>query len=143
MQLRPEPCTNAAQGYSLTREEIETRRPALASDLFRMVPGVRLEYGRQGEAPLLRYRGCRPDLVLDGVPLTGAVAVDDIVTMDDVEAVEVHSGTFFPARVGARSCATVMVWTREGSRAEGGRPLTLRGGLAAAAFVALSILLTR
>ncbi|MCJ7629704.1 MAG: hypothetical protein MUO50_15115, partial [Longimicrobiales bacterium] len=29
------------QGYSLTREEIETRRPALASDLFRMVPGVR------------------------------------------------------------------------------------------------------
>lgn len=133
----------AGQGYSLTREEIEAHRPLRASDLFRRIPGVQLETPRRGGAPLLRFRGCYPDVVLDGAPLGQPVAIDQILTPDDIEAVEVHSGAFFPARVGIRSCGTVMIWSREGSSVEPGKAFTFGRFLAAAVFVALSVLLTR
>ncbi|MDP2957494.1 MAG: carboxypeptidase regulatory-like domain-containing protein [Longimicrobiales bacterium] len=131
------------QGYSMTREEFEGRRPQRASDLFRLMPGVSLQQQRRGGAPVLRYRGCVADLVLDGVPLTGPTAIDDVVSVADIEGVEVHSGIMFPASIGAASCATVMIWTREGGRDEKGRPMTRRRLLAIVGFVALSILLTR
>lgn len=133
----------AGGGYSLTREEIEARRPSRATDVFRVVPGVQVVTPPRGGPPLLRFRGCYPEVVLDGVPLQGPVALDQIVTVDDIEAVEVHSGTFLPARPGVRACATVRVWTREGSSSEEGHGISLRRLLAVGAFVALSLLLAR
>lgn len=132
----------SGQGYSLTREEIESHRPLRASDIFRRVPGVSLGRSGRQNLPLLRFRGCVADIVLDGVPLQGPVSLDEILSPDDVEAVEVHSAAFMPSRTGTQACGTVMVWTREGSP-EGGRRLTLKRALVAAAFVALAILLTR
>lgn len=131
------------QGSSITREEFESRHPARASDVFRLLPGVSVGPGRRGNSGLLRYRGCSPDLVLDGVPLVGDTAVDDILSVMDIEAVEVHSGVLFPSRGMGSSCGTVMIWTREGSRAEEGRPMTWRRAGVVAGFVLLSILLTR
>ncbi len=130
------------QGHGISREEFERRRPSRASDLFRLMPGVQLQHSRRGGAPLVRYRGCQADIVLDGVPLTAPTAVDDILSVDDIEGVEVHSGVFFPASVGAASCATVMIWTREGGLDEKGRPMTWRRLLAVGGFVALAMLLT-
>lgn len=130
------------QGYGITRQEFEQRRPQRASDLFRLMPGVTLQPSRRGGAPVVRYRGCVADIVLDGVPLSGPTAVDDIVSVDDIEGVEVHSGVMFPASIGAASCSTVMIWTREGSQDEKGRPMTWRRLLAVAGFVGLAMLLT-
>lgn len=134
----------AGQGYTLTRAEFESRNPSRVSDIFRLVPGVQLEISRRSPgAPLIRFRGCYPDVVLDGVPLVGLVALDDILSVNHVEAVEVHSGTFFPARPGRRSCGTVMVWTRDPGQMGGGGPLSLKKLLVVAVLAGLSILLTR
>lgn len=131
------------QGFSITREEFESRHPARPSDVFRMIPGVSVQPGRRGASGELRYRGCSPDLVLDGVPLVGATAVDDILTVMDIEAVEVQSGVMFPSRGMGSACGTVMIWTREGSREELGRPMTWRRAGVVAGLVLLTILLTR
>lgn len=130
------------QGYSMTRAEIEDRRASRASDLFRAVPGVRLVRTRNGDA-LLQFRDCLAQVVLDGVPLQGTVSVDQILGVHDIEAIEVHSGTFFPTRLGVRACGTVMVWTREGSATEPGSGVTVGTVLTALALVALSALLLR
>jgi hypothetical protein len=131
------------QGFSITREEFEARHPMRASDIFRLLPGISVQPGRRGGSGELRYRGCSPDLVLDGVPLIGATAVDDILSPMDIEAVEVQSGVLFPSRGMGSSCGTVMIWTREGDRHEVGHPMTWRRAGVVAGFVLLSILLTR
>jgi len=131
------------QGFSITREEFEYRHPARASDVFRLLPGVSVQLGRRGGTGELRYRGCSPDLVLDGVPLVGATSVDDIVSVMDIEAIEVQSGVMFPSRGMGSACGTVMIWTREGDRDELGRPMTWRRAAVAAGFVLLAVLLTR
>lgn len=133
----------AGQGYTLTREEVEAHQPSRVTDVFRMVPGVRLVRPRGGGDPLVQFRGCYADVALDGVPLQGPVALDQILTVNDIEAVEVHSGTFFPTRPGVRSCGTVMIWTREGISGEAGHGLSLKRLLAVGVFVALSLLLAR
>jgi hypothetical protein len=131
------------QGFSITREEFESRHPARASDVFRLLPGVSVQPGRRGGSGLLRYRGCSPDLVLDGVPLVDATAPDDILSVMDIEAVEVQSGVLFPSRGMGSSCGTVMIWTREGDRNELGHPMTWRRAVAVAGFILLAFLLTR
>lgn len=130
------------QGSSLTRQEFASRSPARPSDLFRLLPGVSIESSRRGSG-YLRYRGCSPTLVLDGVPLVGPTSPDDILLVSDIEAVEVQSGVFFPAMGAMSTCGTVMVWTREGGREEGGKPLTWRRIAFAAGFVVVAVLLTR
>ncbi|MCK7577382.1 MAG: Plug domain-containing protein [Chromatiales bacterium] len=80
------------QGSGITRQEFERRNPTRPSDVFRLLPGVSVGPGRRGNAGLLRYRGCSPDLVLDGVPLVGGTAPDDILSVMDIEAVEVSPG---------------------------------------------------
>jgi len=131
------------QGFSITREEFESWHPARPSDVFRLLPGVSVQPGQRGGSGELRYRGCSPDLVLDGVPLVGATAVDDILTVMDIEAIEVQSGVLFPSRGMGSACGTVMIWTREGSRSELGRPMTWRRAGVVAGFVVLVLLLTR
>lgn len=131
------------QGFSITREEFESRHPLRPSDVFRLIPGISIQPGRRGAGGTLRYRGCAADIVLDGVPLVDATAVDDILTVMDIEAVEVHSGVMFPSRGMGSSCATVMIWTREGDRHEPGHPMTWRRAGVVAGFILGVLLLTR
>lgn len=131
------------QGFSVTREEFESRHPARPSDVMRLIPGLTVQPGRRGGGGTLRYRGCSPDIVLDGVPLLDATAVDDILSVMDIEAVEVQSGVLFPSRGMGSSCGTVMIWTREGDRHEPGRPMTWKRAGVVAGFILLTLLLTR
>ncbi len=131
------------QGFSVTREEFESRNPSRPSDVLRLIPGISVQPGRRGGSGTLRYRGCSPDIVLDGVPLLDATAVDDILTVMDIEAVEVQSGVLFPSRGMGSACGTVMIWTREGDRNELGHPMTWRRAGVVAGFILLTLLLTR
>lgn len=131
------------QGYFATRQEWEARNPIRPSDIFRLMPGVQVDPGRRGGGGMLRFRGCRPDLVLDGVPLVGPTSVDDILQVADIEAVEVQSGAYLQTRPGAAPCGTVTIWTREGTRDEKGRPMTWRRWLAVGGFVLFAIVMTR
>lgn len=131
------------QGYFLTRQEFEKRSPTRPSDVFRMMPGVQVVPTRRPGSAMLQFRGCTPDLVLDGVPLVGPTSVDDIVHVGDIEAVEVQSGAHFQTRPGASPCGTVTIWTREGGRDENGRPMTWRRWLAVGGFVLLALVMAR
>ncbi len=129
------------QGYSLTREEIEAHRPMLATDVFRRIPGVRLMPSRLGN--LVNFRGCTPDVIVDGTPLSGPVPIDDILAAEDLEAVEVFSSAYAPIAVSRSQCGVVMIWTREGRHNEQGNPLTWKRVLAAVGFIAFAIFMTR
>lgn len=113
-------------GIFLTRQEIALRSPAYTTDLLRGAPGVSVQPARDRPGyDLLLRGGCRPTYYLNGIPqLPGTFHLNNLGP-EDVEAMEVYSGT---ARVPPRfqrdrhatdprgvttSCAgAVVVWLR-------------------------------
>lgn len=113
--------SRGAGGHFLTREAIERRNPINMTDLFRMVPGARVESRGFGRT-VVRFRGARnPPLVwLDGTPLYAAEFDLDSVDPRTFEGVEIYSG---PASVPAEflgnrgissTGGTIILWTKEG-----------------------------
>ncbi|HSW31065.1 MAG TPA: TonB-dependent receptor [Longimicrobiales bacterium] len=131
------------QGYFITRQEFEKRSPTRPSDIFRTMPGVQLVPTPRLGSAVLRFRGCTPDVVLDGILLVRPTSVDDIVRVGDIEAVELKSGAYLQTRPGASPCGTVTIWTREGGRDVNDRPMTWRRWLAAGGLVLVALVLTR
>jgi hypothetical protein len=125
--------TGSGFGSYFTREEIEQIRPMRVSDLLVRLPGVHLEgsgAGRSRTVLMARSRaltsgdggGCAAQIFVDGRLMNRGglgglreVAIDDLVTPDDVEGVEVYQGlSSVPAEFfnpGAR-CGVVAIWTR-------------------------------
>lgn len=92
--------------------EIENLRPRHLSELMRSVGGVRLYPAKLGN--IVRIRGCRPLLWLDGVPLRLA-ELDETINMHDVGAVEVYNSFagIPPQYVDrATNCGAVVVWSK-------------------------------
>lgn len=99
-------------GQFFDEASIREKHPRHLSDLMRFVPGARLIPGRIGN--VVRIRGCRPMLWVDGVRVPGA-ELDETVNMDDVLAVEVYNSFagIPPQYVDRRSnCGAVIVWTK-------------------------------
>lgn len=129
-------------GHSLTRDEIEARQAGFVSDLIRTMPGVTVSPRVMGAGGVLRMRGgCVPDVILDGVRLSQPVALDDILTIEDLEGLEVYSGATSPVEYSHSSCGTVLAWTRDPGRS-GGEPWSWKRIGAAAGFLLLGFLLT-
>jgi TonB family protein len=113
--------SRSAGGHFLSREQIERRNPMNMTDLFRMVPGARVESRGFGRT-VVRFRGARnPPLVwLDGTPLYAGEFDLDSVDPRSFEGVEIYAG---PASVPAEflgnrgissTGGTIILWTREG-----------------------------
>ncbi len=103
-------------GTAVDREAIEVRDPHLVSDLLREFPGVQLRTGGElGRGADVRLRGgCRSLYVLDGVVLTGAGSLDEIVSVVDVEGMEVHQQASVPIEYRSlTNCGVIMLWTRD------------------------------
>ena len=102
-------------GRFITRADLETN-PRQVSSLLGMIPGVQVTpaTGLTGGGRLSMRGGCRPDLVLDGVPLRplASLSIDDYLTAQEVEAIEVYRGVETPFRFGSSPCGVVVVWTR-------------------------------
>lgn len=99
-------------GQFFDSESIEAKNPRQLSELLRFVPGVRLIPTTAGN--VVRIRGCRPLLWIDGVRLPGA-EVDEWVNMRDVAAVEVYNSYagIPPQYVDrATNCGAVVVWMK-------------------------------
>ncbi len=106
-------------GTHFTPQEIESIDPTLVSDLFRRVPGMRLQYGLAGEARVVSRRStsltlgpCPVPVYLDGIRM-----VDwnlDRVTPQDVEAIEVYHHVATPIEYTSMfsTCGVVLIWTR-------------------------------
>lgn len=104
-------------GHFITREQIERRRPAYATDLLRQAPGLRIAPARRIGYAVRGRGGCLPVVVIDGMKLGVASSlVDEWVRPDDIEGIEIYSavGTA-PAEFSMyeNGCAMIVIWTRE------------------------------
>jgi hypothetical protein len=138
------------QGRYLSRPEIERRNPTRPTDIFRMEPSVRLErlviQDVWTEVLMMRSLGddCEPAIYIDGFPLPprvgmSGISIDDLLTVDDVEGVEIYSSHLtapLELHVPQDACGVIALWTRPGR----GRPHTWKR-VAVGALLAGMILL--
>ena len=96
------------------QEEIRKRGAIFPSDLFRTVPGVRVQTS-MSRGNEIRIRGCQPIVWIDGQRVPG-VELDEVTTPGDIAGIE-----FYPSMAGtpakysersARPCGTLLVWTK-------------------------------
>ena len=80
--------------------------PLYISDIFRRLPGVRVENGQ-----ILGRRTCNLRVFLDGVPMEGWDF--DSIPAEYLEGMEVYQGLAVPIQYGP-SCGVVLLWTRGG-----------------------------
>jgi hypothetical protein len=105
---------NSSFGYFIDQPEIRKRAPRFVSELFRTIPGARIQVSRRiGNTVTLR--GCQPRIWVDGVR-TQDTELDEVANVDEVAALEVY-----PSWAGTppqymdretRACGTIIVWSR-------------------------------
>jgi hypothetical protein len=105
---------NSSFGYFIDQPEITKRAPRFVSELFRTIPGARIQVShRIGNTVTLR--GCQPRIWVDGVR-TQDTELDEVANVDEVAALEVY-----PSWAGTppqymdretRACGTIIVWSR-------------------------------
>jgi hypothetical protein len=108
-------------GHFVTRDEIERRNPPNVTDMFRMIPGARVESRGPGRT-IVRFRGsqCAPLTWLDGTPLFAGEFDLDAISPRSLEGIEIYSGPssvpteFLGTRSISSSCGTIILWSRQG-----------------------------
>jgi hypothetical protein len=112
---------SSGAGHFVTEAQIARRNPIETSDLFRALPGVRLEYNPQSHADYIVQRGiwgdCSPALYVDGLYMTNMLSADDINVMTrpaDLAGIEVYPAGTVPAQYqrGLSGCGTILFWTK-------------------------------
>jgi hypothetical protein len=114
-------------GRYITAEDIARRRPAVTSELFRVVPGMRVERTGLGETQI-QMRGTFEELCSPGVYIDGQfmrdLSADDIdtwVNPNEVGGIEIYTGPgtpvqFTPGMAGGglaqQVCGSVVIWTK-------------------------------
>lgn len=104
---------NPSFGRFFEQAEIEKRRPAHISDLFRTVPGVSLTAVGIGNS--VRLRGCKPTVWVDGIRLPGA-ELDDVASAPDIAGIELYtSWAGLPAEYKdqeTQACGVIVLWSK-------------------------------
>lgn len=105
-------------GVFLTRQQLDQRGASQFADVFRSVPGVRVQ-SQAGVTSLVssRRRGCLMAIYIDGTEATYLSRNVNALPYDDIAAVEVYRG---PAEVpieytqtkSQETCGAILVWTR-------------------------------
>jgi uncharacterized protein (DUF2141 family) len=105
-------------GYYIGPERLENMHPNSVTDILRMVPGLRVSYGPEGDV-VSSSRGGGSGCVqyfLDDMPYTEMTAgdINHFVTGREVVAVEVYQDFNTPAQYmrAGTSCTTIVLWTR-------------------------------
>jgi hypothetical protein len=109
-------------GRFMTREEIEMRPGAYATDLLRSFSSITVG-GNQSKTVYMRRNGreCQPQIYLDGMLLnrrgTSIADLDDFLTGDDIEGIEVYHGlSQGPGDYhDTTGCGVILVWARRGA----------------------------
>jgi len=105
---------NSSFGYFIDQPEIRKRAPRFVSELFRTIPGARIQVSRR-IGNTITLRGCQPRIWVDGVR-TQDSEVDEVANVDEVAAIEVY-----PSWAGTppqymdretRACGTIIIWSR-------------------------------
>jgi hypothetical protein len=102
-------------GQFFDQNQIRSKNPRYLSELFRAVPGARLEAQAGGGSKLV-LRGCKPKIWLDGV-LAQYAEIDEVIAPSEIAGIEVY-----PSMSGVppqymdrenRACGTVLIWSRQ------------------------------
>jgi hypothetical protein len=128
-------------GRYITRDQIERRPAARASDLLRTLPGVYVESAQLGRSSMITMRGgvgrCLPTIYIDGMPMRQypESSVDDWIHASSLEGVEVYTSfASAPSPLHASgACGVIAFWTR----VEDGSPWTWRRFAVAAGLAGL------
>lgn len=108
------------QGRFLTAEQIERRQAYTMRDLFRTVPGVRLETLRGRTIVRLRGSTVSPQVYLDGVRMAGGELDLEMLDPQTFSGVEVYSGDatlppeFNQVSLTGQRGGAILIWTKEG-----------------------------
>lgn len=101
-------------GRYFDRSDIRKRNPLYASEMFRTVAGVQLQASNTG-GNIVRIRGCRPLLWMDGQRVPGA-ELDEVARPSDIAGME-----FYPSNAGIPAeymdkdngaCGIIVVWSK-------------------------------
>jgi len=111
---------NSGSGRFFTGAEIDRRNPTALTDLFRTVPGMRIE--TRGFNTYVRVRGarCAPLVWLDGQPLYAGEFDLDALDPRSFEGIEVYSGAAsVPVEYSGNqrmssACGTILLWSKRG-----------------------------
>ena len=114
-------------GRFLTPEDIARRNPVVASDIFRMVPGLTVERSELG-SPSISMRGifaetCVPAVYLDGHFMSDLTAddIDSWVKPKEIAGIEVYVGPSVPPQfstgmagsgITGEVCGSIVIWTK-------------------------------
>jgi hypothetical protein len=112
---------NIGNGRFFTADDLDRRNAMNMTDVFRMVPGIRVE-GRNSFQNVVRMRGsrCAPLVWLDNQPLSAAEVDLDAFDPRSFDGIEVYSG---PASVPVEfqgnmrmssACGTIILWSKRG-----------------------------
>jgi hypothetical protein len=99
-------------GHVLTPQQIAKRNALQATDLFRMMPGVRVSPSRGfGNAVTLRG-GCMPTVYMNGMRMddSAATEIDQLASPSEITAVEVYNTAGRPAQFWGNNCGSVVLW---------------------------------
>jgi hypothetical protein len=130
-------------GIIYTGDELREFGLVQTTDLFRRIPSSTLLYRGSPTSPFVEFRReCPPDVVLDGVNMGINVRIDDMVSPDEVEGIEVYRGATNPGLFSSNPCGSILIWTL-GSAARDGTAWSYRRGIIALGFIALGVLLAR
>lgn len=102
-------------GYFFDQNDIRRKNPRYVSELFRYIPGARLQASRRN-GNILELRNCTPRIWLDGVRADNA-EVDELISPSEIAGLEIYpSFAGVPAEYmdkENRACGVVLVWTRQ------------------------------
>ena len=101
----------------LTEEDIERRRPFETSDLFKLMPGVKI-LGFGSDAKIAASRGrttignteCALDIFIDGV--RGQMSDLNTLPPEALHGVEVYTVATAPAKYRVGPCGALFLWTK-------------------------------
>lgn len=113
-------------GQYITRDEIDRRDPGQVTDLLRSVPGLQISSsgrGRHGVVTTNRMNispgGCPAQIYVDDFHVNRSdgrtFRIDDVVTPEDVEGIEIYKGmATVPAQFLSpeADCGVIVIWTR-------------------------------
>ena len=102
-------------GYFFDQNDIRRKGPRYVSELFRTIPGARLQASRRA-GNVLELRNCTPRIWIDGVRADNA-EIDELISPSEIAGLEIYpSFAGVPAEYmdkENRACGVVLVWTRQ------------------------------
>ena len=105
-------------GHFLTAEDFAKRGAIVTSDVFRTVPGLRVERGFGGSTLSMRSafgEDCAPAFYINGMYMNlSADDVDDWVRPKEIVGVEVYTGESVPPQFqrGMSGCGSIVIWMK-------------------------------